>query len=204
MDRDKSMADSARGTTRPGEGPSVDLRCESRQVSVLSFTLNGERVSVGARAHWSLLEVLRYNLNLTGSKQGCDKGDCGACTVQLDGMPVNSCLMLGCEAEGRRVDTVEGLASADGLHPLQTHFDRAGATQCGFCSPGMLMSADALFHRKRVRGERELSVPEINEALSGNLCRCTGYTKIIDAVAGAWGDMRDLPQTEDATTGETS
>ena len=204
MNRDKATADSARGTTRPGEDLAPDLRCESRQVSVIRFTLNGEDISVGARAHWSLLEVLRYNLHLTGSKQGCDKGDCGACTVQLDGMPVNSCLVLGCEVEGRRVDTVEGLASAEGLHPLQTHFDRAGATQCGFCSPGMLMSADALFHRKRGRGERDLAVSEINEALSGNLCRCTGYTKIIDAVAGAWCEFRDLPQDEQETTGGTS
>ena len=129
-----------------------------------------------------LLEVLRYQLDLIGSKQGCDKGDCGACTVQLDGVPVLGCLTLARHAEGREVTTVEGLGFNEaGCHPLQDAFDRYDAAQCGFCTPGILMSAEALVRRKA----RPVSKQEVAEALAGNLCRCTGYTKILDAVVDA-------------------
>jgi aerobic-type carbon monoxide dehydrogenase small subunit (CoxS/CutS family) len=153
---------------------------------LLSLHVNGEAAHVAAPEHWSLLEVLRYRLDLIGSKQGCDKGDCGACTVQLDGEPVLACLTLACTAEGRAIRTVEGLgwdasAGAQGCHPLQDAFDRYDAAQCGFCTPGILMSAESLL-RKRAR---VVSPHEVREALAGNLCRCTGYTKIIDAVVDA-------------------
>jgi carbon-monoxide dehydrogenase small subunit len=147
---------------------------------LIEMTVNGDPVSVSVPAHYSLLEALRYGLRLTGSKQGCDKGDCGACTVLLDGLPVLACITPAPEAEGRAVTTVEGLAAPGALHPLQQKFEELGAAQCGFCTPGILMSAAALLQRNP-RPTRD----EIRAALSGNLCRCTGYTKILDAVAAA-------------------
>jgi aerobic-type carbon monoxide dehydrogenase small subunit (CoxS/CutS family) len=153
--------------------------------ALLTLRINGESRSVAAPAHWTLLEVLRYRLDLIGSKQGCDKGDCGACTVQIDGEPVLACLTLACAAQGRELRTVEGLGwlpeARQGCHPLQDAFDRFDAAQCGFCTPGILMSAEALLRRLR----RPVSGAEVREALAGNLCRCTGYTKIIDAVVDA-------------------
>jgi aerobic-type carbon monoxide dehydrogenase small subunit (CoxS/CutS family) len=144
--------------------------------------VNGEPVVVAAPPHHTLLEVLRYQLDLIGSKQGCDKGDCGACTVQIDGVPRLACLTLAVQAEGRDVTTVEGLGlSHGGCHPLQDAFDRHDAAQCGFCTPGILMSADALLRRRKSK----VADGEVREALAGNLCRCTGYTKIIDAVIDA-------------------
>lgn len=147
---------------------------------LLSFELNGEPVDVAAPPHWTLLEVLRYKLDLIGSKQGCDKGDCGACTVQIDGRPVLSCITLGMNASGRQVKTVEGLTRAS-LHPLHDCFDRWVAAQCGFCTPGILMAADAYLSRV----QRKVSRAEAADALASNLCRCTGYTKILDAVVEA-------------------
>jgi len=150
---------------------------------VLRLKVNGDTLETAAPAHWSLLEVLRYKLGLTGSKQGCDKGDCGACTVLLNGRPVLACLMLGALAEGHEVTTVEGLmpahqrAGGEGPDPIQAAFDRCGALQCGFCQPGMMLSARALLD-ENPRPSRA----EIGEALSGNLCRCTGYTQIVQAV----------------------
>jgi len=154
--------------------------------TLLSLQVNAELVHVAAPSHWSLLEVLRYRLDLIGSKQGCDKGDCGACTVQIDGEPVLACLTLACTAQGRAIRTVEGLGwepehRAAGCHPLQDAFDRYDAAQCGFCTPGILMSAESLL---RKRG-RPVDANEVREALAGNLCRCTGYTKIVDAVVDA-------------------
>ncbi len=153
--------------------------------ALLSLRINGEPRSAAAPAHWTLLEVLRYRLDLIGSKQGCDKGDCGACTVQIDGEPVLACLTLAAAAQGREVRTVEGLGWAPeavrGCHPLQDAFDRWDAAQCGFCTPGILMSAEALLRRVK----RPVVGAEVREALAGNLCRCTGYTKIIDAVIDA-------------------
>ncbi|MGQ0562965.1 MAG: (2Fe-2S)-binding protein [Gemmatimonadota bacterium] len=145
--------------------------------AIVELTVNGDRRSVGVPTHFTLLEALRYSLGLTGSKQGCDKGDCGACTVLLDGEPILSCITPVWEAEGKQVTTVEGLAEPGRLHPLQDAFEVCGAAQCGFCTPGILMSAAALLSHNP-----KPSRQEIKDALSGNLCRCTGYTKIYEAV----------------------
>ena len=148
---------------------------------LLTLHVNGDRHDVAVPTHWTLLEALRYAAGLTGTKQGCDKGDCGACTVWLDGVPMLSCLLPVHEAADRPVRTVEGLAGLRtpvGVpHPLQDAFDVCGAAQCGFCTPGILMSAAALLEENPAPTR-----DEIREALSGNLCRCTGYTKILDAV----------------------
>ena len=149
----------------------------------LSLHVNGDRLETAAPAHWTLLEVLRYRLGLTGSKQGCDKGDCGACTVLCDGKPILSCLTLAALCEGRAITTIEGLmpahveAGGQGADPVQEAFDRCGALQCGFCQPGMMLSARALLNEN----PRPTQV-EIRAALAGNLCRCTGYTQIVQAV----------------------
>jgi len=150
---------------------------------VLKLSVNGDVRETAAPDHWTLLEVLRYSLGLTGTKQGCDKGDCGACTVLMDGKPWLSCLTLAATAEGREITTIEGLMPAhrknggDGADPIQDAFDACGALQCGFCQPGMMLSARALLNRN-ARPSRD----EIRHALSGNLCRCTGYTQIFEAV----------------------
>ena len=142
-------------------------------------TLNGEEREFAVPPWRTLLDALRHELGLTGTKKGCDVGDCGACTVLVDGQPLNSCLMLAVEAEGRRITTVEGLPPAPGrLHPLQENVIRCGASQCGFCTPGILMMAHALLAENPQPTEAE-----IRFALAGNICRCTGYTKIIEAVA---------------------
>jgi aerobic-type carbon monoxide dehydrogenase small subunit (CoxS/CutS family) len=148
---------------------------------LLSMMLNGRRVEVATPPHRTLLEVLRYDLDLIGTKQGCDKGDCGACTVQIDGVPVLSCLTLAVQAEGRAVDTVESLSQGPTIHPLIDAFDRYDAAQCGFCTPGILMSAEHLLRKER----RPISRKEAAEGIAGNLCRCTGYTKILDAIVDA-------------------
>ncbi len=152
----------------------------------LTLEINGDEVRVAAPGHWTLLEVLRYSLGLTGSKQGCDKGDCGACTVLVDGQPVLSCLVPAALAEGKAITTIEGLAPAHrarggaGADPVQEAFDACGALQCGFCQPGMMLSARALLDRDG-RPDRETT----RQALSGNLCRCTGYEQIYQAVEAA-------------------
>ncbi len=148
--------------------------------------VNGDARECAVAPHTTLLEALRYGLALTGSKQGCDKGDCGACTVLLDGEPVLACITLALACEGRELRTVEGLADGATPHPLQDAFDRTGGAQCGFCTPGMLMSAHALLGRNAAP-----SRDEIAHALSGNLCRCTGYTKILDAVELAAAELRE-------------
>ncbi len=147
-------------------------------MEVCTLQVNGEQVECAVEAYTTLCEALRYKLGLTGTKQGCDKGDCGACTVLIDNRPELSCLTLALSAQGKNIVTVEGLRTKDGLHPVQDAFDECGAAQCGFCTPGIMMSAVALLE-KNPTPTRE----EIKEALSGNLCRCTGYTKILDAVA---------------------
>jgi len=131
-------------------------------------------------SHWTLLRLLREKLGLTGTKEGCGIGECGTCTVLLDGMPVNSCLLMAPKVEGKRVETVEGLGTKDFLHPLQKSFIDHGAVQCGFCTPGILMSSKALLDRNS-SPTRE----EIKESITGHLCRCTGYQQIIEAVEGA-------------------
>lgn len=147
---------------------------------LLSLTLNGEKVDVATPSHYTLLELLRYKLDLIGSKQGCDKGDCGACTVQVDGVSRLSCLTLASQVQGRDVRTVEGMTGPH-LSPLQDCMDSAVAAQCGFCTPGILMAAEAFLRDKK----RAVTRSEVAEAMAGNLCRCTGYTKIVDAIVSA-------------------
>ena len=145
----------------------------------LEFKVNGRKVSAEVRPNVTLLRLLR-NLGFTEVKSGCEKGDCGSCAVLLDGEPVNSCLTLALQAQGKEITTVKGLGTIDNLHPLQESFVKFGAVQCGFCSPGMVITAKALLD-KNPNPTRE----EIREAISGNLCRCTGYVKIVDAIEAA-------------------
>jgi carbon-monoxide dehydrogenase small subunit len=147
---------------------------------VVPLRVNGDDLEVAVPPHWTLLEALRYELGLIGSKQGCDKGDCGACTVLMDGEPVLSCLTLAVRARGHEVVTIEGLAQGGRLDPVQDAFDECGALQCGFCQSGMMISARALLNERPEPTDQDMRV-----ALSGNLCRCTGYTKIFDAVRRA-------------------
>jgi len=146
----------------------------------LAFTVNGERVECVVPAHKTLLEVLREDLALTGTKHGCELGECGACAVVVDGRPVLSCLLVAPECEGADILTIEGLADDARLHPLQEAFADLGAAQCGYCTPGFLVTAKVLLDQKP-NATRE----EIKEALSGNLCRCTGYLQIYEAVEEA-------------------
>ena len=146
----------------------------------LAFTVNGEAVDVLAEDYKTLLEVLREDLQLTGTKHGCELGECGACAVLVDGQPVLSCLIVAAELAGRRIETVEGLTADGRLHPLQECFADLGAAQCGYCTPGILVTAKALLDR-----EPHPSREAIREALSGNLCRCTGYLQIVEAVEAA-------------------
>jgi len=146
----------------------------------IALQINGEPVSVAFAGYKTLLEILREDLNLCGTKHGCELGECGACAVLLDDQPVLSCLVLGVECDGRRVTTVEGLATDNRLHPLQDTFADLGAAQCGYCTPGFLVTAKALLDR-HPNPTRE----QIREALSGNLCRCTGYLQIFEAVEAA-------------------
>jgi carbon-monoxide dehydrogenase small subunit len=144
------------------------------------FTVNGERADVVVDAAKTLLEVLREDLQLTGTKHGCELGECGACAVLVDGQPLLSCLALAVEYDGRAITTIEGLAEHGRLHPLQEAFADLGAAQCGYCTPGILLTAKALLDR-----EPHPSRDRIREALSGNLCRCTGYLQIFEAVERA-------------------
>lgn len=151
----------------------------------IHFTLNGEQTEVAFAPHKTLLEVLREDLNLTGTKHGCELGECGTCAVLVDGRSILSCLMLGLDAEGRDVKTIEGMANGAELHPLQQTFADLGAAQCGYCSPGFLLVAEELLEKSP-----NPTRAEIQEALSGNLCRCTGYIKIYEAVELAAARMR--------------
>ncbi len=149
---------------------------------LVNLQLNGEATSVAVPPHWTLLELLRYGLGQTGTKQGCDKGDCGTCTVRIDGEPQLACLTLAVDVRDRSVETIEGLGTGGEPHPLQEAFARLGAAQCGFCTPGMLMSATAYVDDLTLQDNPQVKRDEIAAALAGNLCRCTGYTKILDAV----------------------
>jgi carbon-monoxide dehydrogenase small subunit len=152
----------------------------------IRFVLNGENVRVEVPAHWTLLRLLREKLGLTGTKEGCGIGECGTCTVLLEGVPVNSCLVMAPKVEGKKVETVEGLGTRDSLHPLQKSFIDHGAVQCGFCTPGILMSSKALLERNP-RPTKE----EIKDSIVGHLCRCTGYHQIIQAVEEASQSLKE-------------
>lgn len=149
----------------------------------ITLTVNGETELLEVESHRTLLQVLREDLDLTGTKDGCNSGECGACTVLFDGEPVNACLVLAVEAEGHEVVTVEGLAQDGTLDPLQRAFIKRNAVQCGFCTPGMIVSARALLNRNPRPSEME-----IRQAIAGNLCRCTGYTRIVEAVQEVAGE----------------
>ncbi|HEY3137012.1 MAG TPA: (2Fe-2S)-binding protein [Blastocatellia bacterium] len=155
------------------------------QKSLINFKLNSEQTEVAFAPHKTLLEVLREDLGLIGTKHGCELGECGTCTVLIDGQPILSCLFLGLDAEGREVTTIEGMALGGQLHPLQETFADLGAAQCGYCTPGFLLVAKKLLE-KNLSPNRE----QIKEALAGNLCRCTGYIKIYEAVELAAARMR--------------
>jgi len=151
----------------------------------VSTTINGDKVDFVCEPDETLLDVLRNRLGLTGAKEGCGTGDCGACSITLDGRLVCSCLVLGAEAEGRSIGTIEGMANGDKLHPLQTKFIEHAALQCGVCTPGFLVAAKALLDKNPNPTEEE-----IRFGLAGNLCRCTGYDKIVRAVQDAAKEMR--------------
>jgi carbon-monoxide dehydrogenase small subunit len=159
---------------------------EENQTVVCRLRVNGEGRECAIPPNTTLLDALRYGLGLTGSKQGCDKGDCGACTVVVEGEAILSCISLALAYhDGPEIVTIEGLARGGRLHPLQDAIDRTGGAQCGFCTPGILMSAWALLRRKPNPTRKEIA-----ESLSGNLCRCTGYTKIFEAVELAAAELR--------------
>ena len=165
------------------------IRIQNRKdKAAIEFTLNGEPAQVAFSPHKTLLEVLREDLGLIGTKHGCELGECGTCAVLVDSRPVLSCLVLGLDAEGRSVETIEGMADGPVLHPLQDTFADLGAAQCGYCTPGFLLVAKVLLERN-ANPSRE----EIKEALSGILCRCTGYIKIYEAVELAAASMRGEP-----------
>ena len=155
---------------------------------LIALQVNGETRELPVAPHRTLLEALREDLDLTGTKHGCELGECGACTVLLDGEPRLSCLTLAVEAEGREITTVEGLAQGPELHSLQAAFVELGAAQCGYCTPGMLLSALALLEANPAP-----TLEETKQALSGNLCRCTGYAKILEAVDLAASRLRSRP-----------
>ena len=155
----------------------VSLESPGRQKVQASFLINGEACEVSFLPQRTLLEVLREDLALTGTKHGCELGECGTCTLLVDGVPILSCLALAITHRGQRIDTIEGMARGAELHPLQEAFAELGAAQCGYCTPGFLLAAQALLER-----EPSPSRDDIRQALSGNLCRCTGYLKIYEAV----------------------
>ena len=151
----------------------------------LHLSVNGEAAEASVAPYKTLLEVLREDLDLTGTKHGCELGECGACTVLIDGEPQLSCLVLALECEGRAVQTIEGLARGPELHPLQAAFTDFGGSQCGYCTPGVIMTAKALLDRNP-----QPTRQEIKEATAGNLCRCTGYNQIAEAIEGAAAELR--------------
>jgi carbon-monoxide dehydrogenase small subunit len=144
---------------------------------LIQMTINDRAYEVAVEPNKTLADLIRYDLGLTGTKKGCDTGDCGACTVILNGDPVNSCLVLAVQVDNAVIETIEGLSTDDGLHPLQQAFVEKGAIQCGFCTPGMILSAKNLLDKNPAPTEAE-----IREGISGNLCRCTGYQKIFEAI----------------------
>ena len=164
-------------SVRYGVRLTVILRVKTEMKTLLQLRINGEHHDLYTAVHKTLLEVLREDLNLTGTKHGCELGECGTCAVLIDGQPVLSCLTLPIEIQGREITTIEGLAENGQFHPLQEAFADLGATQCGFCIPGMLLTAKAMLDQNPHPTRQE-----IRATLAGNLCRCTGYTKIIEAI----------------------
>jgi aerobic-type carbon monoxide dehydrogenase small subunit (CoxS/CutS family) len=165
---------------------------------LVTLTINGEPIECAFHPNKTLLEVLREDLGLTGTKHGCEMGHCGACCVLVDDVPVLSCLALAVEAEGHEIRTVEGLARDGTLHPIQAAFAECGAAQCGYCTPGFLMTGAALVEQKD-----DLTEQQIREAIAGNLCRCTGYSKIVEAIALASQRMTTMERSNlfDRTSG---
>ncbi len=159
---------------------------------LITFSVNGEPCEIAVIPNRSLLDALRSEAGLTGTKKGCDVGECGSCTIIMNGKPVNACLVLAAEAQDSQITTIEGLQSADGaLHPLQECFMQCGAAQCGFCTPGILVAAKALLDENP-----SPTTDEIRFAIAGNICRCTGYTKIIDAISAAAPVLIDVKNKE--------
>jgi len=154
---------------------------------IVNFTLNGDPMTVLVNEHMTLLDFLRDQLQMTGTKKGCEQGECGACTVQFDDLPVNSCSTLVMECEGHEITTIEGVAKDGKLHPLQSQFIEKWALQCGYCTPGMIISAKCLLEHNPHPTELE-----IREAIEGNLCRCTGYAKIVEAIGAAAAEMAEI------------
>ncbi|PIE69697.1 MAG: (2Fe-2S)-binding protein [Deltaproteobacteria bacterium] len=152
----------------------------------ISITVNGRKVSLLVESQWTLTSVLRNKLGLTGTKEGCGEGECGSCTVLVDGAPVNSCLYLAVKADGKSITTIEGLADGPNLHPLQQAFVDKGAIQCGFCTPGMVLTAKAMLEEKK-----DLNADEMRYYMSGNLCRCTGYSQIFEAIMDVKKQMEE-------------
>ena len=159
---------------------------------ILKLHVNGEEFEILSEVHKTLLEVLREDLGLTGTKRGCDLGTCGACTVLIEGKPYLSCLTLAVDAQGKQITTIEGLIQEGELHPLQKAFVEKGAIQCGFCTPGMILTARAFLEEHPHPSE-----DEVKKAISGNLCRCTGYVKIIEAILASTAHF--LPRKEKIT-----
>src|SRR5512136_1322744 len=153
----------------------------------IQFVINGQPVGIVVKPWRTLLEIIREDLNLTGTKEGCGHGECGSCTVIMGGKTVNSCLVPALEAEGQEILTIEGLSQGDRLHPIQEAFVERSGMQCGFCTPGMILSAKALLDRTPDPGEKE-----IREAMAGNFCRCTGYTKIVESIGAAARALREV------------
>jgi carbon-monoxide dehydrogenase small subunit len=157
---------------------------------IINLTVNGESFELAVEPNRTLADALREDLNFTGAKKGCGIGDCGACTVLMDGLPVFSCLVLAIEADGHDIMTIEGVADGAELHPIQKAFIEHGAIQCGFCTPGMILNAYAL-----LKANPDPNEDDIRRALSGNLCRCTGYQKIVEAIQSAAKEMRQSVRT---------
>jgi carbon-monoxide dehydrogenase small subunit len=160
----------------------MDIQRRWKMKRLVQLRVNGQGYEVAVEPHDTLLKVLRKDLELTGTKKGCDQGECGACTVLMDGLPVPSCLMLAVQAQGREITTIEGLAQEGELHPLQQAFIEHFGFQCGFCTPGMILTAKALLDRNPHPTE-----DEIKEAIAGVICRCTGYVQVIEAIQAAAG-----------------
>ena len=162
----------------------MEERKEQKKIKI-KLTVNERDYVVEVKPHWTLLDVIRDQIGLTGTKYGCGTGECGACTVLMDGKPAPSCLVLAAQAEGKQIVTIEGLSNGDKLHPLQKAFIEHGAIQCGYCTPGMILSAKALLDRNSNPTEEE-----VRYAIDGNLCRCTGYVKQVEAILAAAEEMK--------------